>query len=111
MNNAATETSEEIKNSAEWTAFRAMTVSSPARIAAIENIQKKTDSQPDKTMCFVLGTLDFDLVVGRTQAMSSEQRTKYKDQSTETSPFVFHSLSALLEHLSVPDKSRARISR
>src|SRR5207244_11277260 len=48
MNNAATETSEEIRNSAECTAFRAITVKSPARIAAIENIQKKTDSQPDK---------------------------------------------------------------
>src|SRR5439155_371651 len=45
MNNAATETSEEIMNSAKCTAFRAITVSSPARIAAIEYIQKKTDCQ------------------------------------------------------------------
>src|SRR5205814_10058034 len=45
---AATETRDEIRNSAQCTALRAMTVKSPARIAAIENIQKKTDSQPDK---------------------------------------------------------------
>src|SRR5436853_3741013 len=48
MKSAATDTSDEIRNSAQCTALRAMTVSSPARIAAIENIQKKTDSQPDK---------------------------------------------------------------
>src|SRR5438552_18408296 len=55
MKRAATETSEEIRNSAECTAFRAMTVSSPARMAAIENIQKKTDSQPERIMNFDLG--------------------------------------------------------
>src|SRR5713101_7561451 len=54
MNKAATETSEEIRNSAECTAFRAITVKSPARIAAIENIQKKTDSQPERIMIFGL---------------------------------------------------------
>src|SRR5437660_1386118 len=48
MNSAATETSDEIKNRAECTALRAITVKSPAMIAAIENTQKKTDSQPDK---------------------------------------------------------------
>src|SRR5256885_17057620 len=48
MKRAATETSDEIKNSAECTAFRAITVSSPARMAAIANIQKKTDSQPER---------------------------------------------------------------
>src|SRR5437667_10046428 len=48
MKRAATETRDEIRNRAECTALRAMTVKSPARIAAIENIQKKTDSQPDK---------------------------------------------------------------
>src|SRR5712692_3284721 len=48
MKSAATETSDEIRNSAECTALRAMTVNSPARIAASEKIQKKTDSQPDK---------------------------------------------------------------
>ena len=48
MKSAATDTSDEIRNSAECTALRAMTVSSPARIAAIENIQKKTDSQPER---------------------------------------------------------------
>jgi hypothetical protein len=31
-----------------------MTVNRPARIAAIENIQKKTDSQPEKIMVFGL---------------------------------------------------------
>src|SRR5713101_775082 len=45
---AATETRDEIRNSAECTALRAITVRSPARIAASEKIQKKTDSQPDK---------------------------------------------------------------
>ena len=54
MNSAATETNEEIRNSAECTAFRAITVKSPARIAAIENIQKKTDSQPERIMIFGL---------------------------------------------------------
>jgi hypothetical protein len=48
MNSAATDTSDEIRNSAECTAFRAITVKRPARIAAIEKIQKKTDSQPDR---------------------------------------------------------------
>src|SRR5882724_6867760 len=48
MKRAATETRDEIRNSAQCTALRAMTVSNPARMAAIENIQKKTDSQPDK---------------------------------------------------------------
>src|SRR4051794_1387838 len=48
INSAATDTSEEIRNSAECTAFRAITVKSPARIAAIEKTQKKTLSQPDK---------------------------------------------------------------
>src|SRR5437588_12303595 len=48
MKSAATETSDEIRNSAECTALRAMTVSSPATIAAIEKIQKKTVSQPDR---------------------------------------------------------------
>jgi hypothetical protein len=47
---AATETRDEIKKSAEWTAFRAMTVRRPARIAPSENIQKKTDSQPERVM-------------------------------------------------------------
>jgi hypothetical protein len=50
MKSAATETREEIRNNAECTALRAMTVKRPARIAAIENIQKKTDSQPDKVI-------------------------------------------------------------
>ncbi len=48
MKSAATETRDEIKKSAECTALRAMTVNSPARIAAIEKIQKKTDSQPER---------------------------------------------------------------
>src|SRR6185436_12485696 len=52
MKSAATDTSEEIRNSAECTALRAMTVKSPARIAAIEKIQKKTDSQPERIICF-----------------------------------------------------------
>jgi hypothetical protein len=59
MKSAATETSEEIRNSAECTALRPMTVSSPAKIAAIEKTQKKTDSQPDKTMIFGLCALTF----------------------------------------------------
>src|SRR6266849_291573 len=45
---AATETRDEIRNSAECTALRAITVKRPARIAASEKIQKKTDSQPDR---------------------------------------------------------------
>src|SRR5438477_7201620 len=45
---AATETSDEIRNSAECTALRAMTVSRPATIAAIAKIQKKTVSQPER---------------------------------------------------------------
>ena len=48
MKSAATETREEIKNSALWMVFRAITVSRAAKIAAIENTQKKTASQPDK---------------------------------------------------------------
>src|ERR1051325_9182458 len=48
INSAATDTSDEIRNSAEWTALRAITVKRPARIAAIEKTQKKTLSQPDK---------------------------------------------------------------
>src|SRR6266446_507960 len=64
MNSAATETSEEIRNSAECTAFRAITVKSPARIAAIENIQKKTDSQPDKIIA------DFQLPIADLNRLS-----------------------------------------
>jgi hypothetical protein len=45
---AATETSDEIRNNAECTALRAITVKSPARIAASEKTQKKTDSQPER---------------------------------------------------------------
>src|SRR5437870_2784899 len=79
MKRAATETSEEIRNSAECTAFRAMTVSSPARMAAIENIQKKTDSQPDKIMIFGLCALVF--VVWRVSRFTSQLVLHDKDQS------------------------------
>jgi hypothetical protein len=48
MKSAPTETSEEIRKRAECTALRAITVNNAARIAAIEKIQKKTVSQPDK---------------------------------------------------------------
>jgi hypothetical protein len=37
--------------------LRAMTVKRPARIAAMEKIQKKTLSQPDKIMIFGLCAL------------------------------------------------------
>src|SRR5919206_3053120 len=47
---AATETSAEMRNSAEWTALRAITVSIPATSAANAKTQKKTLSQPDKTI-------------------------------------------------------------
>jgi hypothetical protein len=50
MKSAATETSAEIKNSAEWTALRAMIVSRPATSAASPKTQKKTLSQPDKVI-------------------------------------------------------------
>src|SRR5687768_2327273 len=46
INRAATDNSEEIRNRALWTALRAITVKSPAKIAAMEKIQKKTASQP-----------------------------------------------------------------
>src|SRR6476660_5588870 len=48
MNSAATERRDEMRKSALWTAFRAITVSRPAKIAAIEKTQKKTASQPDR---------------------------------------------------------------
>ena len=44
MKSAATETREEIRNSALCTALRAITVSNPAKMAAMAKIQKKTDS-------------------------------------------------------------------
>src|ERR1044072_1467130 len=47
---AATETSVEMRNSAECTALRAITVNSPATSAASAKTQKKTLSQPDKTI-------------------------------------------------------------
>ncbi len=49
---AATETSAEMRNSAEWTALRAITVSSPATSAASAKTQKKTLSQPERTIVF-----------------------------------------------------------
>src|SRR5258706_9365891 len=50
MNSAATESNDEIKNSALCTALRAITVNSAANIAAMENTQKKTADQPDKVI-------------------------------------------------------------
>src|SRR5687767_5609242 len=47
---AATDTSAEMRKSAEWTALRAITVSSPATSAASAKTQKKTLSQPCKTI-------------------------------------------------------------
>src|SRR5205814_7801507 len=59
---AATESRDEIRNSAECTALRAMTVKSPARIAASEKIQKKTDSQPERIMItYPLGQESFSI--------------------------------------------------
>jgi hypothetical protein len=49
---AATETSAEMRKSAEWTALRAITVSSPATSAASAKTQKKTLSQPCKIIVF-----------------------------------------------------------
>src|SRR6266403_2411483 len=56
MKSAATDTSEEIRNSAECTALRAITVNNPARIIEIAKIQKNTVSQPERiiSLCFVL---------------------------------------------------------
>src|SRR6266403_673620 len=56
MKSAATDTSEEIRNSAECTALRAITVNNPARIMEIAKIQKNTVSQPERiiSLCFVL---------------------------------------------------------
>src|SRR3977135_1963768 len=48
MKSAATDTSEEIKKSAECTALRAITVNNPARIIEIAKIQKNTVSQPER---------------------------------------------------------------
>jgi hypothetical protein len=50
-NNAAIDTSDEIRNSALWTALRAITVSNPAKMAAIPKIQKKRDSYELRGMC------------------------------------------------------------
>src|SRR5215218_2491627 len=47
---AATETSAEMRKRAEWTALRAITVSSPATSAESAKTQKKTLSQPDKNI-------------------------------------------------------------
>src|SRR2546423_13146795 len=90
MKRAATETRDEIRNSAQCTALRAMTVSNPARMAAIENIQKKTDSQPERIIlwpylmlriwCFVLGALYFDRQAMR---LNLSMRTKYKVRRTK----------------------------
>src|ERR1041384_7896639 len=48
IKSAATETSVEIKKSAECTALRARIVNSAATSAATANTQKKTAAQPDK---------------------------------------------------------------
>src|SRR5258708_5526621 len=50
MKSAATDTSVEIRNSALWTVLRAITVNNPAKMAAIAKIQKKTASQPERTI-------------------------------------------------------------
>src|SRR5215813_11320618 len=87
-----------------------MTVSSPATIAAIEKIQKKTLSQPDKIMIFGLWSSSSS---GRCASFSSfdrankDQSPKIKDQ--ELSCFVFYCLPTLFQHLAVPDKAGARI--
>ena len=52
MKSAATETSVEIRNIAEWTALRAITVRSPAMSAESAKTQKKTLSQPDRIIVF-----------------------------------------------------------
>src|SRR5260370_34181670 len=64
MNSAPTDTSEEIRNSAECTALRAITVNKPARIAEIEKIQKKTVSQPERIIA------DFQLPIADLRSSS-----------------------------------------
>src|ERR1700751_3787391 len=58
-NSAATETSDEIRNSALCTALRAITVSSAAKIAASAKIQKKIASGPDKIIVECANYRDF----------------------------------------------------
>src|ERR1041385_1987312 len=99
IKSAATDTSDEIRNSAEGTAFRAMTVSRPASIAAIEKTQKKTDSQPERIICscetrknylsFVIGHLSF--VIGHLSFVhcvaggpaSNKQRIRFEEQNKQ----------------------------
>src|SRR5882724_2423097 len=104
MKRAATETRDEIRNSAQCTALRAMTVSNPARMAAIENIQKKTDSQPER----IIEISDCEFRIAN---CSSHQISQSAIRISKSLRFVFHGLASLFEHLAVPDESRARISR
>src|SRR5205085_10646503 len=71
MKSAATDTSVEIRNSAEWTALRARIVSNAAISAAMANIQKKTAAQPERVMSLESGVWSQVSLDSRLQTLDS----------------------------------------
>src|SRR5258706_16401823 len=105
MKSAATDTSEEIRNRAECTALRAITVNNPARIMEIAKIQKNTVSQPERIIKISnceLRISDCELVKDLRFLIS-----KFAIRNPQCLRFVLHRFPALLEHLAVPDKAGA----
>src|SRR5437764_7505395 len=109
MKSAATETSVEIRNIAECTALRAITVRSAAMSAESANTQKKTLSQPERII---------------NQMMNAEcgMRNEEMLAAFNSSFIIPHSsfpflrlklarLAPLLKHLAVPDEACARVCR
>src|SRR6185503_12165426 len=98
-NSAATETSDEIRNSALCTALRAITVNNPAKIAASAKIQKKRASYPDNVMYLVLCSSLLKVWLFP-WCLDQAQSTKNKGLTG-----VLHRLAALFQHLTIPDEA------
>src|SRR5437764_6830971 len=101
MKSAATDTSVEIRNSAEWTALRARIVSNAAISAAMANIQKKTAAQPERVMSLESRVWSLE---------SSQSGLSTPDSGLQTCLcFVLDRLASLLQHLAIPDEAGARV--
>src|SRR5215212_7314126 len=101
MKSAAIETRDEIRKSAQWTALRAMMVSSPATSAAMANTQKKSASQPERIISSVTG-----------DQLRVTSEGKPFDLSLVTlnwSLCIFDGFAPLLQHLAVPDEAGAGV--
>src|SRR5207237_3750033 len=106
IKSAATDTSVEMRNSAECTALRAKIVNSAATSAATANTQKKTAAQPERTIVF-----SFRFSVFSFQRSASVLRLKPENRKLKTVlRFVLDRLASLLQHLVIPDAAGGRVA-